>query len=428
MTIIANILPSTINGIKRKAKSIGRKNEIPHHNALDIAAKQSGFECFYHARKVLQRGQKALPLHSIFLSAYWRDTSTKPVSAGLEILEVKLRKPLLSILSKHQCSYAQNLQGLFVEYSDHLEMRGNVENYARAKEVLIRAALTLQFIEATGLQPVTTKVQRATMKSVDELPFTDHVSRWISTATGDWLVLDEPYDHVTKQPKFGVRDAWVQASGLHWARPNWNGLYYPGQSVPHMLASNPDFLRQTLIAVEGLSDNTLKKFDEWVVLSQQYNSQFISPIRHLEGKQRRPRLGTTYSYSKNAVEFQWCPGYSTRWRPAQIMSIENHKELGWTLKRLCRSDLPYKANLKLQEIQSELEDWMFAEYQRQSPNEVDVDVYYGGRDIPAYVGVAKIIEAIDHVRSTLESAYLDSKPLRDLLKQLSFMRTYIVNS
>ena len=426
MSTIPDVRPSTLDGIKRKAKSIGRKTKIPHLAALDVSARHSGFENFHHARKAFESGQERNQLHSIFLSAYWHDTSTKPSSAGLETLEIQLPKPLSSLLSKHQCSYAQNLQGFFVECSDHLEMRGNASSLDRAKELLIRAALALQFIEATGLHPVTTKLQRKAMELLDKLPSCDHVSRWISTSE-DWVALDEPYSHVTRQPYLGTREAWVTESNIHWAKPNWGGLYYPGNAVPHILSNNIDLLQKTFAVVERLSENTLKKDGQWALLTQEYYSQFVSPARKSTAKKRKPRPGTTYGFSKNAVEYQRSAGYPSRWRPDQIMSLENHKEMGRVFKRLYFSDTPYTAHAKLKELQSELEDWMFSEYRHENRSDVDVDVYYGGNDIKSYLGTTEMVNAIDHLRAILESTYLDSKPLRDHLRKLELARSHIAN-
>ncbi|NMZ34011.1 DUF5623 domain-containing protein [Pseudomonas proteolytica] len=428
MSTIPNVSPSTLDGIKRKAKSFGRENNLSHLAALDVVAQQSGYDNFHHARRALQRTQGVPSLHSIFLSAYWSDASAKPRSAGLEILEIKLPRPLTSFLSKHQCGHAQNLQGFFAEYSDHLEMRGNVETQERARERLTRAALTLQFIEATGLRPVTTQRQRAAMKNAEKLPSSDHVSRWISAETGDWLILDEPYDHVTTQPELGRREEWVSANDLHWAKPTWSGLYYPGNAVPHILTSNLDLLNQTVKTIERMSDASLKQNNEWVIQTDVYQAQFLSPARKLEGKKRKPRLGTTYGSSKNAIEFQWNAGHSPRRRPAKAMSMKNHKELGKILKRLSVSRTPINAHSKILGLKSDLEDWMFAEYRGKGRKDVDVDVYYGGKDIKGYSDTAKMLEAVDLVRSTLLSAYPDSKPLRDQLKSLDAARSYIANA
>lgn len=47
--------PSTLRGIKRKAKSIARLRQISHSKALDIAALESGYENFRHAQRALKR-------------------------------------------------------------------------------------------------------------------------------------------------------------------------------------------------------------------------------------------------------------------------------------------------------------------------------------------------------------------------------------
>ncbi|WP_181008538.1 hypothetical protein [Sphingomonas montanisoli] len=45
--------PMSIPGIKSLAKTIKRAEGIQHARALDVAAKQAGYENFVHARRVL---------------------------------------------------------------------------------------------------------------------------------------------------------------------------------------------------------------------------------------------------------------------------------------------------------------------------------------------------------------------------------------
>ncbi|KWS27003.1 DUF5623 domain-containing protein [Pseudomonas syringae] len=416
---------STLDGIKRKAKTIGREAQLSYLAALDVSARHSGFESFQHARKVIERGQRAHHQHSIFLSAYWRDTSVSPRAAGLETLEIKLSRSLFSFLSKHQCDYARNLEGFFVEYSDHLEMRGNADSQARAKELLIKAALTLRFVEATGLRPATTKVQRKTIEKAEELPSSDHISRWFCPDTGSWVMLDEPYGHVTESVSHERREAWIAAQGLKWAKPDWDGLYYPGHAVPFMISADEGLLNRAVTTVERLHEQSLNASQEWSFQSGGFYSQFASPGRQQSGKARKPRLGTTYGFSKNAVEYQRTEGYASVWRPLQQMSMDNHKEMGRTLKRLYVSNLPYEVHENLVQLQSELENWMFAEYRHEKRDDVDVDVYYGGLDIPRCSSAAEIIAAANHVRSIMVGTYLDSKPLRTYLKKLDYMCQHI---
>ena len=427
MSTILDVSPSTVDGIKRKAKSVGRQKQIPYLMALDAVAQQSGYENFHHARRLLQRTEGGSPGHSIFISTYWRDTSTNPVSAGLEVLEIKLPRPLMHFLTKHQCSYARNLEGFFIEYSDHLEMRSNTESQERAKERLIRAALALQFIEATGLRPVTNQLQRSMMKKANELPSTDHASKWVSEIAGQWLVLDEPYKQVTQGSKLETRETWVAANGLHWAKLDWHGLYNPGQAVPHMLTNNPELLNKMVGVVENLSDGALKIEGEWRLQTDSYYGQFVSPARKSEGKKRKPRLGTTYRASSGAIELQRRPGYLPRQRPAQVMSMKNHKELGRAMQSLHLSRIPANAYQRLSRLQSELEDWMYAEYANERSKKMDLHAYYGARDIQGYRGTPRILKAIDRVRSMLIENYPDCKPLRDQLRSLDASRLHVVN-
>ncbi|WP_231992679.1 hypothetical protein ACTACM_25320 [Pseudomonas fragariae (ex Marin et al. 2024)] len=55
MSIPPVVPPSTLRGIKRKAKSIARLRKISHSDALKIAAMESGYENFRHAQRALKR-------------------------------------------------------------------------------------------------------------------------------------------------------------------------------------------------------------------------------------------------------------------------------------------------------------------------------------------------------------------------------------
>lgn len=426
MTIIPDVRPSTLFGIKRKAKRIARLSpDITHLMALDLSAKQSGYESFHHARRALQAGLKPPPLHSIFLSAYWRDSSTRPRSAGLEILEIKLQRPLPDFLAKHQCHFAQNLKGFFMESSDHVEMRSTVDNLERARELLIRAALTLQFIEATRLQPATTKVQRSAMEKAHELPSTDHISRWICTYTGAWLMLDEPYGHV-EQPEYQARrNDWSVSHGFNLAKPVWEGLYNPGSAVPHFLGRDVDLINRVVATVERLTSGGA---ETWAFQSESFSGRFVSPARAQSGRKRKPRPGTTYGFSKNAVEYRRTEGWGSYWRPAQKMSIADHNAMGWILKRLYLTAMPANARSPLSELHAELENWMEAEYQGERHPDFDPDAYYGGSNIPCYSSRREMLEALDRLRSIMTGTYLDSKPLRDHLKKLVSARQRIAKS
>ncbi|EPA96849.1 DUF5623 domain-containing protein [Pseudomonas sp. G5(2012)] len=426
MSTIPDVRPSTLSGIKRKAKRINGLNpEIVYRVALDLSAKQSGYESYHHARRVLQAGLSAPSLHSIYLSAYWRDSSTKPRSTGLEVLGIKLRRPLTDFLGKHQCHFAQNLQGFFVESSDHVEMRSTVDSLEKAKGLLTRAALSLQFMEAARLQPATTKVQWSAMERAGELPSSDHISRWVCADTGAWLMLDEPYGHVLAPEYQARRNDWSNENGFKLAMPGWEGLYNPGYATPHLLGHDVDLINRVVATVEHLS---LGEASTWAFQSENFSSQFVSPARAQSGKKRKPRPGTTYGSSKNAIEYRRKEGWGSYWRPAQQMSIADHNAMGWILKRLYATAMPFTVRTQLSELHAELENWMDAEYKGERHPDFDPDAYYGGYDIPCYQNRIEVLEALDRLRSIMAGTYLDSKPLRDHFRKLDLARQHIAKS
>lgn len=65
MSTIPNVNPSTIDGIKRMAKSLCRENNLSHVAALDVVAQQFGYDNFHHARRALHRTQGVPLLRSI---------------------------------------------------------------------------------------------------------------------------------------------------------------------------------------------------------------------------------------------------------------------------------------------------------------------------------------------------------------------------
>ncbi|KJK14260.1 hypothetical protein UB46_38950 [Burkholderiaceae bacterium 16] len=52
--VSTNVKPSTLDGIKRLAKSIKRERGSDHIPALDVAARESGYQNFKHASTSLR--------------------------------------------------------------------------------------------------------------------------------------------------------------------------------------------------------------------------------------------------------------------------------------------------------------------------------------------------------------------------------------
>jgi hypothetical protein len=429
----SSALPSSLSGLKRLAKSIRRQQEIPHFQALNQAAQNCGYQDYHHARRVMERLRACdLPSkrsNSIYLSAYWRDRSAKPFQWGLETLKIELPSPLHAIVKKHQCGSARNLEAFYIEFEDHLEMRGDADSQGRARELLCRAALTLQFMEATGLRPATTKLQRKGMLAVDEFPKRDHLSRWVAPS-GQWVALDEPYDHVTEPSVMAARAAWVESRGLFWARPTWSGLYYPNHAVPHLICADKGLLQQVVKTIEAMPDIVCLDRDKWQGTTADYRSQFVSPAREAAGAKRKSRPGTTYGTSKNAIEYWRRPGFKPLWRPYPSMHLANHVALGKIFQRLSVSGLRIDAYDMLGGIRSELEDWMVAEnsWGNRKCTRDEEDAYYSGIEFARYRTAREQLRAVDRVHAILTLSYLDCAPLRKMLQRLDAARAVVAAS
>lgn len=421
---VSDTLPKTIQGIKKRAKKIclpGQK----HVEALDIVARELGYRDYYQAQHMLASGE-VLPetavhqsRHSIFLSAYWRDTDTRPRSAGCETLEVFLPRPLNTIVSKHQATYARNLEGFRQEAPDHLEMISNASSQARAWELLVRAALTLQFMEVSGLRPATSQKERQALELLSGFPSKDHASLWIDSASGMWVALDEPYGHVNELSMVEKRAAWITEKSLHLTKPAWAGLYYPDNAVPHLISPAEGLLRKVTVSLEGLSPIAAVPSEElpWTGISEPYNARFTSPARKAVGVARRARPGTTYGFSKGAVEYHREAGYPLLWRPEKPLSQTDHKRIGTELQCLMISPMPFKAYQKIRTWCSTLENWMYSEYREADREKSFDDIYYGGEP-SVYATVLDQVSALKRIREIVIDGYSECKPRRDLLKDL----------
>ena len=95
------VRPSSIEGIKRLAKSIKRERGITHTLSLDEAARQGAFQNFRHAQNVLSaRGStpRARHGHTVYITSYWRDRDGR--TRGRETLTLELSRPWAELVSR----------------------------------------------------------------------------------------------------------------------------------------------------------------------------------------------------------------------------------------------------------------------------------------------------------------------------------------
>lgn len=403
-------VPSTLDGVKRLAKTIKREQVVPHHEALELAAKRAGYQNYRHALSQLShKARTARPTYPIYLSAYWAQRG----GAGRETLTIRLPKPLDQIIAPRQVNHARNLVNFKMEASDHLERKADLDSQTQAHKELFAAARTLEFMAATGLVPATNQKQYAPMRIVRGVPRLDHPSAWIHIESGSWVYMDEPYS----KPGVESRAEWASANGIAMVQPPWAGIYNPGMSVPYLFSSDAKLL-QTI--AQQVCDLHLGAEDTiWDGESGPYSSQFVSPARAANGKKRRARPMPSYRERKGALPYGASRGGETSlWRPVKRMSLEMHLQLGPVMAAL-NGGFNGVASGIIGRVRSTLDDWLQMEY----PGEDEMtsaqfhDAYYGTHREPVE-GQQNQLAALDCAIGLLRSGYADCAPRNEMIDQL----------
>ncbi len=418
-----NVRPSTIGGIKRLAKQIKKANNVPHHEALNIAARRASFENYSHARKQLQISNKAKLGHQLFFTVYWHNRESQNHKTGREVLEIELSAPLLEIVTKSDFEYSHPLRRFRLASPDHFVNDHLVSSSYEAIRCICDVVRVLRFIEYTGLKP--NRDLEAAFPNRDQnnkLPKSDHSTSWYDPDTDQVILTDEPYlDPVVD----GERAAWAKKHNWHLQVSKWPGMYYPGYSnlfVSTDASTGYDF--------EGL----MSKIDSipypiiaehWTGISTKGHDTFFSPLCITpQDKKRAVAKGTIFrvSSSKTVPMRSWGSPYNER-RPNAVMSIESHQRVARLIKAVeGSSSTTWAVNTHLSSIKSKLENWFFLEHDRNVTD--NCDFYYYGRidSNDPYVlqthSLKGAISLLKELKKILQDAYIDCKPLRSMVGKI----------
>lgn len=413
----ATIRPSTIDGIKQLAKKIRRERKISHTLALGEASRQAGYENFVHAKRQLTSlaSGRGFP---VYLSIHWliphvRNDEPNPTGlrAGREILCLELARPLHEIVAKHRVGYGRGLHGFRMEYEDHLEHRTNVEGQSNARKLLLNAARSLRFMEATGLQPVSTARYNRISQMLDTMPGKDHMSDWFDPISEEYVCLDEPYMAATNSD-LSKREHWLERHGLWMIAPVWEGLYYAGECVPYIINQDKALLERISDALAKVEP--LQQPEIWPYETGECNDDFVSPKRQADGKKRRRRPDRSWGDRNGATPYGGEPGVPSRWRPAKPMSLELHQRLGALMKGLTIG-FSSRVSRKLSSIRSNLDDWLFKEH-KELHGDASFDMYYSRANVEYGDTDTKRLQMLVTARSIITLGYEDCKPRRMLLE------------
>lgn len=422
--MIGDVRPTTLDGVKSLAAQLRKRHGLKHAEALDAAARAAACGNFRHAQKVLPMRGSGLARPYVLLTIYWCDREQR-YRVGRETLRIELARPILDTCSKSLLKEVRGFGNLRMAADDHFVCDTIAPNQSYARDRLTTAERSLRFMERTALVPSRDYRKGYPKGSLDNrLPDTDHATDWLDPATGQVIVVDEPYRDVPNEPR---RAAWAAQHGWRITRTDWPGMYNPHNCdlyVATDAATGYDL--EALVATINAMPLPLLA-EDWAGDSVASWDTFVSPMATTPQDVRRARCrGTIYpNDSATTVPFSYNMGSSRR-RPKGALGIEGHIEVGGMIKAVLASRArPYSVYRRMDKLRSTLEDWMAKEIK---PGELEgpefFDVYYHELDdvnplheqASARVGLLAIL---DEVAGRLRAAYPNCAPLRTQLNRIA---------
>jgi len=419
------IRPSSLDGIKRLAKSLKVERGIQHIRALDEAARLAGFQNFRHASKTLRNGVK--PEHSrsgyrTFITVYWKNREAG--SSGRETLSIMLSQQWSDLITQPQLQNHRALIDFRPEGPDHLARHHLVQSQSQARRTTCAAARTLQFMDATKLRPSKSHSRAYPGgRSSNAIPGRYHYSVWYDRDTKRYLFADEPYE-AAAESNAAERTAWAQRHGYVMAKPTWAGMYNPdGGSRLYLVADVKKGipLEPIVAALDRLPAPVVEA--TWHGESAPTAPIFVSPgavaeARAKKLKQKQPRQANGQRNSVGYVQTFVGP----QRRPKGKMPIDVHAEVGALLKSVLVDTYHRKGVYnRLNSVRSELDEWTQREYNHDElPNERFFELYYheSSTTFSRYLPVderRRHIDSLERVKQILRSHYPDCPPLRSLV-------------
>lgn len=422
------IRPSTLDGIKRLAKSLKVERGIQHVRALDNAAQVAGFENFRHASNVLRTAPKPecfRSSHRIFLTSYWKDREGG--GSGRETLTIWLTVPWGDLISSFQFQNHRALANFRAEGADHLAQEHLQRTQSGARRAVCAVARALHFMDATKLRPSKSHSRAFPGgRSSNAIPGRDHYSIWYDRETKRYLLADEPYEEAAKR-KVQEREAWATQHGFAIVKPEWAGMYAPDVgSRLYLIADETKGVpvQPIAAALSKLAPPIVE--DTWDGESAPMTPFFVSPgtIAKAATVKDKPKASRKSSGQRNSVGYvQTFVGPQRR--PKGQMPIEVHAEVGRLLKSVLLATYHRKGVYnRINAIRSELDEWAQREYNHaELPNEQFFQLYYheSGSTFSRSLTEAerkRYAESLVDAKKLLGEHYPDCPPLRSLLKKV----------
>jgi hypothetical protein len=424
-----NIRPSTLEGVKRLATRIKKERGVKHSNALDLAAQSANCANYRHARRTLPAHGQSRVRQILFLTVYWYDEKT--YGCGRETLEVTLSKPILDMCNKADLKKVRGLGTMRMVAADHFvsDMLAQSQDYAR--EVICRAERSLRFMEHTGLRPSQDRRLSYPDGSHDsKLPDSDHPTYWVDPASGQFILIDEPYRNA---PDAAVRTAWTNRHAWRLRKSSWPGMYYPHKCDLYIATNDtPGYDLDALLAKIDAIPAPITE-ENWIGESAPSLDVFVSPAATTPQDRRRARSKGTIFPEPTAKTIPYSQMLGNLWRrPAGAMPVAVHIEVGRIIKSVIYSSLtPYSVERRMNSLRATLEDWLGLEIGRSQLDGPEFfDVYYRDADSDGpYAKAAEsrsgLIRILGELKQKLQGAYPDCAPLRKKIRLIDTSQSLI---
>lgn len=428
--LIDDLRPTTLLGVKSLAAQLRKERGIKYAVALDLAAQAADCANFRNAQKVLpERGRSRDRLY-VLLTMYWRDDE-KPHRVGRETLRIELARPILETCDKFSLKRARGFDNLRMAADDHFVSDDVAQDQEHARKRLTSSERSLRFMERTGLLPWRPGRKRSPIEALhDKLPGMDHSTHWFDAATGQVIVVDEPYGGA---PNEEARAAWATRHGWRIGKTTWPGMYNPYDCDLYVVTDgSTGYDLDALVArIDAMPAPLL--VGDWSGESAASWDTFASPMATTPQAVRRARChGTIHPLDgATTVPLNYRVGTSQR-RPKGEMTIDEHREAGRMIRAMLFSPRqPAAVYHLMNNLRSTLEGWMESEGgNRRLKNEEFFEIYYRRleerdafwHEARSRDGLIAILEAL---RLKLRAAYPNCAPLRVQLDRIDASVTLI---
>jgi hypothetical protein len=251
----------------------------------------------------------------------------------------------------------------------------------------------------------------------------DHSSGWVDQNTGQFVLVDEPYENA---PNAKERTAWAYRTGWHVEKTDWPGMYRPYNCDLYVGVDGTSNYDLDALIVKINAMPTPLTIDDWSGESVASWETFLSPMAKTAQDERRARCkGMIYPLpSKSTVPYDYNPGCSRR-RPIGELGIEGHINAGRIIKSAMRSEYSRPAvYMRMNSLRSDMEDWMALEIGRgQLEGPEFFEVYYQWTDedqslLETFHSADDVTAALRNLIKSMKRAYPDCAPLRQQLRRV----------